>query len=510
MWVAGGGPADIVTAASTATASHTPLLVPPTPPPRRFLGENNKSSKTPSETLRSIVILESETTPSMFMPTSTPQPAAKVPAAHSQFMPDLSSSATSSSALSPHSPTSLNKNISASPVPSTSLTSSAPLPPRPPSPKPGASGVTKSPLITTSPYGKIVIIRSDLPLPPPEEEIRSTFANIKDWGILEEEVDTLSIYTQLRPVIQQGPQCGIVALSMASQVFPETVEVPDLLQAAKKQGYSCHGEMFSCDAMTKLAGNINGMEATVCRDVLCNPRRVLELIMQGDLILVPYDAERNYMPGLRSGHKAHWGVICGCLVQCQSLNMYMGGASKLDSHVDNLWHLRPRSRVCIAHLPKTRDGSVTPVIPVVSGSPNIGCPSLRPLEQPATDDDSDICKLGEKSKEGSVIRSSEVDSWSVSNSRVNTPMLPEHLQDEIKLIPLWRQGKSRKLVASSLEQLRESNDQLVEYPPATTVQEEEYIIESVQDGLAGQVVVLHKTKTALSDLVGLLQETKSC
>jgi len=35
-----------------------------------------------------------------------------------------------------------------------------------------------------------------------------------------------------------------------------------------------------------------------------------------------------------------------------------------------------------------------------------------------------------------------------------------------------------------------------------------YVIDSVKDGLANQVVVLHKTKYALSDLLGVLQETE--
>lgn len=78
--------------------------------------------------------------------------------------------------------------------------------------------------------------------------------------------------------------------------------------------------------------------------------------------------------------------------------------------------------------------------------------------------------------------------------------------DDLRLVALWRQGKSRKVVAAPLEQLCESNDQLVSYPPAVTPQEAEYIVGSVQEELAGQVVVLHKTKAALSDLVGLLQE----
>ncbi|XP_063610882.1 LOW QUALITY PROTEIN: mucin-2-like [Penaeus indicus] len=377
-------------------------------------------------------------------------------------------------------------------------------PPPPPnicltSPKPG---LPNSSLFSISPYGKVVINRSDLPLPSPEEEIRKVFVNVKDWGILEEETETLSVYTQLRPNIQQGPQCGLVALSMASQVFPETVDVADLLKEARRRGFTKHGEMFSSEAMVSLAEGITGMEATIRRDVLCDPRTLLELLMKGDLILVPYDAERNHLPGLRGGHKAHWGIICGCLVQCPTLNVHMGGSSKLDSHVDHLWHFRPRLRKGAPGM--SRDGSVTPSgTPLIPGSPRLG---HRPLRTPDISNEFKYTESHER--EGSCARSVDMESWSVSSSRVTTPMLPELPHEEFKLIPLWRQGKGRNLMAAPLEKLCESNDQLLSYPEGTTEAEMEYVIGSVQDGLAGQVVVLHKTKTALSDLVGMLQEKK--
>lgn len=75
---------------------------------------------------------------------------------------------------------------------------------------------------------------------------------------------------------------------MASQVFPETVDVTDLLKEARRRGFTKHGEMFSSEAMVRLAEGISGMEATIRRDVLCEPRTLLELLMKGDLILVPY------------------------------------------------------------------------------------------------------------------------------------------------------------------------------------------------------------------------------
>ncbi|KAK7071143.1 hypothetical protein SK128_014059, partial [Halocaridina rubra] len=81
--------------------------------------------------------------------------------------------------------------------------------------------------------------------------------------------------------------CGLVALSMATQVFPETKEVADLLKDAKEQGFTSHGEMFSSENMAKLASRINGVEATLRRDVLCDPKTLLELLVRGNLILMP-------------------------------------------------------------------------------------------------------------------------------------------------------------------------------------------------------------------------------
>lgn len=182
----------------------------------------------------------------------------------------------------------------------------------------------------------------------------------------------------------------------------------------------------------------------------------------------------------------------------------MGGTSKLDARIDNLWHMRPRSRRGVA---ASRDGSLTPSTPIIPSSPRLGQRIPRTPEIPASSLPSDNLKTPDTSfPEMSTGRTTEMDTLSVCSSRVNTPMIPEILNDDIRMVVLWRQGKSRSLIASSIEKLCESNDQLLEYPPPSNEVESEFIIGSVQDGLAGQVVVLHKTKTALSDLVGILQD----
>ncbi|XP_066937743.1 mucin-17-like isoform X2 [Macrobrachium rosenbergii] len=479
---------------------------PPLPPlPKAVFSheyfDQQNSHHSSDESNKGSILLASDMASSSRGTSAPPPPESDAQSASNAIAPALSSAPV---APPPPPPPMLT---SCSSLPSSSQTPSHPPLSAPPPlrcPAPQSSKVTpNSALWTVSPYGKVVITRNDLPLPSPEEEIRKTFHNVKNWGLLEYGVDTLAVYTQLRPNIQMGPQCGLVALSMASQVFPETKEVADLLKEAKEQKFTSHGEMFSSENMARLANDINGMEAIVRRDVLCNPKILLELLIHGNLILVPYDADQNHMPNLRNGHKAHWGIICGCLVQSPSLNMHMGGASKLDSRVDNLFHMRPRSRRGFA---PSRDGSVTPSTPLVPGSPRLGHRILRTPDFTAS-----LSSDGTKTpdilqKESSVGRTFEADSLSVCSSRVNTPMIPEIFNDDIRMVVLWRQGKSRNLIAAPLEKLCESNDQLFEYPSPTSEIENEFIIGSVQDGLAGQVVVLHKTKTALSDLVGILQD----
>lgn len=83
---------------------------------------------------------------------------------------------------------------------------------------------------------------------------------------------------------------------MASQVFPQTVEVEELLAVGQAQGVTQHGEMFSATKLARLAEKtVQGLQAEVRRDVLSSPGTLLQLLLQGDLVLVPYPFEHRYM-----------------------------------------------------------------------------------------------------------------------------------------------------------------------------------------------------------------------
>lgn len=110
--------------------------------------------------------------------------------------------------------------IDQSPVEPTTVQAPPPPPPPktapPPPPKvprslsntstPGSVSAPASPLVSVSNYGKLVIDRSDLTLLSADEEVGRVFSSGLRWGWLSDNVDTIAMYTQLRPIIQHGPQ----------------------------------------------------------------------------------------------------------------------------------------------------------------------------------------------------------------------------------------------------------------------------------------------------------------
>lgn len=42
---------------------------------------------------------------------------------------------------------------------------------------------------------------------------------------------------------------------------------------------------------------------------------IKEKLMCHSMLLVPYDADRNHAPCQQDGHKAHWCLICGYLIE---------------------------------------------------------------------------------------------------------------------------------------------------------------------------------------------------
>ncbi|XP_037675609.1 UPF0692 protein C19orf54 homolog isoform X3 [Choloepus didactylus] len=119
----------------------------------------------------------------------------------------------------------------------------------------------------------------------------------------------------LPSLIQEGPQCGLVALWMAGMLLasPSGTPLESLMQVAKDRGYTAQGEMFSVADMGRLAQEVLGCQAELLCGGLGGPNRdrVLQHLVAGHPLLIPYDEDSNHEPCQRKGHKAHWAVSAG-------------------------------------------------------------------------------------------------------------------------------------------------------------------------------------------------------
>ncbi|XP_048450495.1 UPF0692 protein C19orf54 homolog, partial [Rhincodon typus] len=114
-------------------------------------------------------------------------------------------------------------------------------------------------------------------------------------------------------LIQDGPQCGLVALWMAGHLLNmcEVQGLKEIVDCAKARGYTAQGEMFSGANMVKLAEEVFQCHADLLNNGLMgtNKARIMQHLFAGYPVLVPYDEDFNHEPCLRKGHKAHWAVI---------------------------------------------------------------------------------------------------------------------------------------------------------------------------------------------------------
>ncbi|KAK6753388.1 hypothetical protein RB195_012774 [Necator americanus] len=116
----------------------------------------------------------------------------------------------------------------------------------------------------------------------------------------------------LDPHIQSGPQCGLAALSMSSQLLGlERKKISDMLEKAKKLGFTVQGEMFSADWLGELACALWPLDAEILS--FPSPDELIKLMAADYAVFVPYDCDRNHEPALRNGHGAHWAILVGFL-----------------------------------------------------------------------------------------------------------------------------------------------------------------------------------------------------
>ncbi|KAG5882738.1 hypothetical protein JTB14_004034 [Gonioctena quinquepunctata] len=118
-------------------------------------------------------------------------------------------------------------------------------------------------------------------------------------------------YRPLQEYLQDGPQCGLVALAMIiGNPTKESIRV--LFESARNLNFTKNGEIFSVHEMASLAkihcsGN---MQIEVYSGSL-NSDQIKDFILDGGQMLVPYDTEKDNSPSLYRGHKAHWAAVTG-------------------------------------------------------------------------------------------------------------------------------------------------------------------------------------------------------
>lgn len=239
----------------------------------------------------------------------------------------------------PSPPCSLHTSIS-SPLPPPPP---PPAPPPPPLPPPLPSAVEP---VLPHVYGlkNSQLLKEALekagPAPKGKEDVKRLLKLHKDR--FRSDLQWILFCADLPSCIQEGPQCGLVALWMAEALLstPDSVSLERLVQVAKERGYTAQGEMFSVADMAKLAQETLDCQA----ELLCgglggpNRERVLQHLITGHPLLIPYDEDFNHEPCQKKGHKAHWAVSAGVLIGVQ--NVPSPGYIE-DSELPGLFHPVP-------------------------------------------------------------------------------------------------------------------------------------------------------------------------
>ncbi|GFO27499.1 upf0692 protein c19orf54 homolog [Plakobranchus ocellatus] len=158
-----------------------------------------------------------------------------------------------------------------------------------------------------------------------EEQGRKAYQNLLTQRLLllseGREATVLSCYNPLKPVLQNGPVCGLVALSMASQFCNSCqVATDDIFCEAHKRGYSKQGEIFSVEYLKELSSHFLSCRVEhlflqrQCQSGKYDKEMIIRHLLQRNVILLPYDADKNHGPCQKRGEKAHWAVIAGIVI----------------------------------------------------------------------------------------------------------------------------------------------------------------------------------------------------
>lgn len=310
----------------------------------------------------------------------------------------------------------------------------------------------------------------------------------------------ISFQRQVEPILQDGPQCGLVALAMASSILKKLVSPEQLMELAQLKDFTKQGEMFSANEMECLAGEVYGCKTSVL-DIrgVDGKWEFLNCLARGDLLLVPYDPDKNYVPVLKKGHKAHWALVTGFFASINEENIlsrFQRSNAKQDEDVPNLYHCdtaplpsnTPRllpaepnatPRALSANVPTRPQGAVAP-------SRAISARTLPPdpsanLPQRPVKENTKLChNVGNLSHE------------KMSNATASR----NPLEAAAYILVYANQGKSRVTGIWNAKTLVESCCNLSEIDPSRLAEGDNYKLpdKGIEEELCGKVVALHMSK----------------
>ncbi|XP_010782033.1 actin maturation protease [Notothenia coriiceps] len=189
-------------------------------------------------------------------------------------------------------------------------------PPPPPPPAPPAQDPPRPPASTHKKKLYQTIASSRSPVEGNHTEARLLLSQRE--SSFRKDLQWILVNTYVPSLIQDGPQCGLVALWMSAHLRqPQlSIDLETVVQTALSRGYTAQGEMFSAENMALLAEEICGCRAEVLSGGLggVNAATVIAHLWGRQPVLIPYDEDYNHEPCQRSGHRAHWAVASGVLL----------------------------------------------------------------------------------------------------------------------------------------------------------------------------------------------------
>ncbi|XP_061072744.1 actin maturation protease isoform X2 [Conger conger] len=184
-----------------------------------------------------------------------------------------------------------------------------PLPPTAPPPPVVLPGSSKKKLYQAIAEGKSPVVGDHKEAQLLLRQREGSFRQDLQWALFNKYVPSL---------IQDGPQCGLVALWMAAHLLqhPLAMTMESVVHTAMQRGYTAQGEVFSARDMALLAEEVCGCHAEHLSGGMGgdNSSRIVRHLSAGLPVLIPYDEDFNHEPCLRSGHRAHWAVASGILL----------------------------------------------------------------------------------------------------------------------------------------------------------------------------------------------------